>query len=99
MYIPIAICELQCMNDGTCSAPNTCTCASGWTDAQCQTGKYSNKLSFCIKIFVPDINECQQPVSPCQQDCTNTQGSYVCSCDTGYVLQTDGTCEGNYLIQ
>ncbi|XP_071101749.1 fibrillin-1-like [Haliotis cracherodii] len=32
-----------------------------------------------------DINECE-PTNPCDQNCTNTQGSYRCSCMAGYRL-------------
>ena len=45
-------------------------------------------LSGCI-----DINECTS--SPCDHTCTNTAGSFVCSCDDGYVLDSDGlSCNG-----
>ena len=31
----------------------------------------------------------------CDQDCTNVDGSYMCSCDPEYELQSDNrTCEG-----
>ena len=31
----------------------------------------------------------------CDQNCTNVNGSFVCSCDPGYELQSDGRiCEG-----
>ena len=30
-----AICTNPCMNGGVCSAPNTCTCASGWEGSTC----------------------------------------------------------------
>ena len=38
-------------------------------------------------------------VGNCSQLCTNTIGSYVCSCLSGYVLTADGSsCNGkNYL--
>jgi hypothetical protein len=40
-----------------------------------------------------DINECEQHGS-CSQYCLNTVGSYVCSCHTGFVLESDGkTCK------
>ena len=46
-----------------------------------------------------DINECNLANNDCNQnaDCTNTDGSYVCSCNTGYY--GDGkTCDGSRII-
>lgn len=43
-----------------------------------------------------DINECLQNI--CEFQCTNTNGSYYCSCDTSSVLAADGIhCLGRYL--
>ena len=44
-----------------------------------------------------DIDECSM-FSPCEQECTNTDGSYQCSCTEGFILKSDNsTCEGkNY---
>ena len=40
-----------------------------------------------------DIDECQN--SPCEHNCTNTVGSFVCSCPAKYTLASDGlTCDG-----
>ena len=33
-----AVCARPCQNGGTCTAPNTCTCAPGWRGSQCTTG-------------------------------------------------------------
>ena len=34
----------------------------------------------------------------CQQSCTNTFGSFRCSCEQGYRLLDDGLqCEGKYI--
>ena len=42
-----------------------------------------------------DINECQRLLDDCQQECTNTIGSFNCTCRDGFILQDDGrTCEG-----
>ena len=42
-----------------------------------------------------DIDECQQGISGCSQVCTNTIGSYKCSCNAGYQLTNDShTCIG-----
>lgn len=34
------------------------------------------------------MNECDN--NPCKFSCQNTEGSYVCSCAPGYVLNPDG---------
>lgn len=46
-------------------------------------------------LFISDIDECKEEY-PCSQLCHNTQGSYKCFCDTGY-LSLDGgmTCKAN----
>ena len=36
-----------------------------------------------------DIDECMNNIDGCAQLCTNTIGSYVCSCRTGFVLASD----------
>lgn len=47
------------------------------------------------EIFLVDIDECVESTSLCSQVCTNTQGSYNCSCADGYELQSDlVSCEG-----
>jgi hypothetical protein len=35
-----------------------------------------------------DIDECEDP-NACHQHCLNTNGSFICACDQGFVLQTD----------
>ena len=46
-----------------------------------------------------DINECDEGISGCDQTCTNTNGSYTCSCSDGYVLDADGhNCNGKVII-
>ena len=44
-----------------------------------------------------DINECSTNNGGCQHMCTNSIGSYTCSCNTGFTLDIDnhgciGTC-------
>ena len=48
----------------------------------------------CV-VHCTDINECSEGTSGCAQVCTNTIGSYNCSCNQGYHLEIDGqTCNG-----
>ena len=43
----------------------------------------------------PDINECASSNGGCAQVCTNSVGSFQCSCNSGYTLNGDGrTCSG-----
>ena len=49
-----------------------------------------------------DIDECHENTDGCGQICSNTIGSYVCGCNTGYRLATDRhTCSGtqHFLLQ
>ena len=42
-----------------------------------------------------DINECTSRAHNCAQVCTNTAGSFTCSCNSGYTLEADGhSCSG-----
>ena len=51
-----------------------------------------------MHIIFADIDECQLQLDGCQQGCTNTAGSYTCSCQAGFELNADGfTCNGNAL--
>ena len=42
-----------------------------------------------------DADECAAGTDTCDQICLNTMGSYTCSCNTGYTLNSDRTtCDG-----
>jgi len=42
-----------------------------------------------------DINECAENNGGCEQNCTNSVGSYSCMCGDGYTLSDDGSqCDG-----
>ena len=46
-----------------------------------------------------DINECVEDYDGCNQTCTNTNGSFECSCNDGYKLDANGrTCSGKYCL-
>jgi len=48
-------------------------------------------------IFLPDVNECITDNGNCEQNCTNTIGSFYCSCWTGYRLDENGkNCTGKF---
>ena len=47
-------------------------------------------------ICISDIDECTE--DPCDHDCTNTNGSFTCSCNNGYELDDNGrSCNGMYI--
>nr|XP_047124076.1 fibrillin-1-like isoform X17 [Hydra vulgaris] len=78
-------------NENSCPSPNTqcivstidpsiypCICLSGYT---------KDALGNCV-----DINECNTLVQPCfwsNEVCINTNGSYLCTCDNGWLLAQD----------
>ncbi len=42
-----------------------------------------------------DIDECSSDNGGCEWECSNTRGSFVCSCDSRYHLAEDGkSCKG-----
>ena len=44
---------------------------------------------------IADIDECLEESHSCQHTCINTNGSYVCDCNEGFALTSDGrTCRG-----
>ena len=71
-----------------------CGAASG--SGKCSTKKKEQSVlltSLCI--LLADINECSEETHQCTQNCNNTIGSYVCSCNSGFIIDVDGrTCDG-----
>lgn len=56
---------------------------------------YYNYL-YVHHVFV-DIDECAVENGGCKHNCINTGGSFECTCNTGYKLDTDGkSCTGLY---
>ena len=52
-------------------------------------------LDYVLSAFFADVDECAGNRGGCQQICTNTDGSFVCSCRDGFRLASDGrSCEG-----
>ena len=48
--------------------------------------------------FVTDNNECLSNNGGCEYSCHNTIGSYYCSCNTGYVINSDNHhCDGKII--
>ena len=60
-------------------------------------------ISLCwaaIKLYNKintDVDECAENTDSCDQVCTNTAGSYICSCGSCYRLGSNGySCNGRY---
>jgi len=48
---------------------------------------------------IVDINECSSHNGGCNHRCTNSHGSFKCSCNKGYSLQSNKkTCVGKYIV-
>ena len=60
---------------------------------------YNNLFSYSITYCTIDIDECISGDHECNQNCNNTDGSYKCICEDGYVLDNDmKTCIGMCII-
>ena len=53
------------------------------------------KCSFFFRSI--DLDECAVNKTGCDQVCTNTQGSYQCSCNPGYTKRGHG-CHGIFTV-
>ncbi len=52
-------------------------------------------LAHVIFVLCVEVDECRVYGS-CAQYCTNTPGSFTCSCASSYTLKADGrTCKAN----
>ena len=51
-------------------------------------------MMFFYDIII-DVDECTTGIDKCDQNCQNNVGSYVCSCNLGFMLNNDGfRCDG-----
>ena len=72
-----------------------CSCYNGYRlyNEKFCSGKFINANYTIIIDYLIDIDECSDGTSGCSQLCTNTIGSYTCTCDNGYQLTNDNhTC-------
>ena len=55
--------------------------------------------AFIINSVVLDVDECLTDNGGCNQTCTNSEGSFECSCGTGFTLAADSlNCDGKQLV-
>ena len=75
-------CSCVTANTRTCDGvTGTCDCLDGWTGGSCNV----------------DIDECNKAAihqCPDNSECQNTNGSFYCQCNTGYLKAGDATCQG-----
>ena len=49
--------------------------------------------------YISDINECESNNGGCQHNCSNSVGSFQCSCLPGHTLNSDGLqCSGKIFV-
>ena len=57
-------------------------------------------ISHCVYIYhpspIPDVNECDDGNGGCESSCDNTDGSFVCSCNIGYIVYSNKFCSGKW---
>ena len=50
-----------------------------------------------LSLLHVDLDECAEGSDNCDHNCTNTQGSFECTCNVGYKLESDGSsCSGRH---
>ena len=105
LNVGLGYCQQKCTN---IVGSYYCSCNAGYTSLD--TTALVRILLNCLadvllsvlvthSILYLDIDECESGngLSPCQQTCTNTIGSYNCGCISGYALQSNGyNCSGKH---
>ena len=76
--------DSSCPDNEQCVSPTR-------TDCKCKSGFVRNSTNFCT-----DVDECStENVCDEKADCSNTLGSYNCSCEMGFVGDGKFCSEGN----
>ena len=53
-------------------------------------------ICYLSYFHLPDVNECSTENGGCEHTCTDTTGSFVCSCNNGFFLEGKN-CTGETL--
>ena len=66
---------------------------------QCEGGyaMSGNLSTWSTNLIYVDIDECATMNGRCEHNCTNTFGSFECSCQEGFALTDVYFCEGTYV--
>ncbi|XP_077995025.1 uncharacterized protein LOC144448621 [Glandiceps talaboti] len=92
--------EQPTTTDGVVTLPAGCNCEQICTEVSTDVYDCSCEIGYSLNSdgrTCNDINECDGGTSGCDQLCTNTIGSYTCSCKEGKLLQDDlHTCIYDY---
>ena len=52
-------------------------------------------LHIAVIYYISDVNECINNNGGCEHACVNNEGSYSCSCKSGYSLNSNNrNCSG-----
>ena len=92
-------CQQFCVRNNF-TGVETCSCESGFDLASDMTNCTSTILDINIEfnivsfLHLLDVNECLG-TNPCTQLCNDTVGSFMCRCNNGFQLESNGfTCTG-----
>ena len=65
--------------------------------------KHTNSIHYHYNFvchFTSDVNECNDNNGDCEHTCINSEGSYSCSCNSGYSLDSNERyCSGKYMFE
>nr|XP_031843623.1 vitellogenin receptor-like [Nomia melanderi] len=85
--------DLQCATDEYQCLDQSCIPSEKFCDARLDCADGTDEYKLLNNGTCADIDECEN-YGICDQQCVNTLGSYVCSCQSGYRLYNDlGACK------
>lgn len=94
LFFFLAVCSSNCLNGGTCSAPNVCTCLSTYTGSTCQTRRL--KVKFLFQFI---YSYCSAVCSSSCQNGGTCSAPNTCTCTSSYTGSTCITRKFVFLFQ